>query len=429
MVMGHERQHDGGRHPNGLRILFITPSLPYPPIWGFGMRVYQMIRHLAVRHQVTVLTFSPPEEAEHVTALQRTGATVHTVLPSRGSFVDGAAKRRAQLVSLLSPLSYETRSLLSPAMQAALDRLLAEEAFDIVQVESCYLAEYRFPSGTVLLLDEHNIEYELLHGMFRQERSLVRKIYNWTQYRKLRRAEQRRWQRAAGCVLTSAREESVVRRHAPAQPTIVVPNGVDTDYFRPSATVPDPGGIVFTGLIRYRPNADAVLFFVREILPIILRRRPDATLRVVGAGPSEEIKRLAGPHVLITGAVADVRPHVAGAAVMVAPLRMGSGTRLKIVEGLAMGKPIVSTALGCEGLGVRAGQDLLVADEPQAFARAVLRLLDDPPLARSLGASGRALVEREYAWGLAVRRLERFYDQWRPSRQLVCHPIGSASSP
>jgi glycosyltransferase involved in cell wall biosynthesis len=153
------------------------------------------------------------------------------------------------------------------------------------------------------------------------------------------------------------------------------------------------------------------LYFVREIFPRILACRPNMVFYIVGAGAPEEIKRLASAKIVVTDTVPDVRPYVLKAAVFVVPLRMGGGTRLKVVEGLAMEKAVVSTSLGSEGIDVTHGQHLLIADEPDAFADAVLRILRDCGLAARLGREGRALVESRYTWETAVRRLEAFYDQ------------------
>ena len=166
-----------------------------------------------------------------------------------------------------------------------------------------------------------------------------------------------------------------------------------------------------TGLMKYRPNVDGATFFVREILPRILRVRPAAIFYVVGGEPAPEVLRLAGPNVVVTGGVDDVRPYVHKAAVFVVPLRVGSGTRLKVLEGLSMGKPMVSTALGCEGIDVTDGEHLLVADQAAPFADAVLALMDDPARSRRLAEGGRALMLAQYRWETAGAALEAFYDR------------------
>jgi glycosyltransferase involved in cell wall biosynthesis len=201
--------------------------------------------------------------------------------------------------------------------------------------------------------------------------------------------------------------------------TEVVANAVDVDYFRDADQPIDLCAIVMTGLMHYRPNIDGALYFLREIFPHILASRPEMVFYIVGAGASEELKRHAGPNVVVTDTVPDVRPYVRKAAVFVVPLRMGGGTRLKVLEGLAMEKAVVSTSLGSEGIDVTDGEQLLIVDDPRPFADAVLALLNDRARARTLGRRGREFVERQYKWEAVVNRLENFYSRLlaeRPAR-------------
>jgi glycosyltransferase involved in cell wall biosynthesis len=391
-----------------LRILIFTPFLPYPLIWGFGIRVYHFIRLLARTHQVSVLTYEETGEAEKVAAVNALGATVHTVPRASGS---GRGKRLEQLSSVFSRRSHQRRNLHSDAMQAKLDELRSREQFDVIQIESSQLAGFSFDPRSVLVVDEHNIEYELLYRMYRTERSAVRRFYNWLEFTKFKREEIDTWRSVAGCVMTSAREQKIIRGLAPGKPTIVGANAVDVEYFAPSAQPTDGNALVMTGLMHYRPNIDGAVYFLQEIFPRILASRPDAIFYIVGAGATHELKGFASPNVVVTGTVPDVRPYAQKAAVFVVPLRMGGGTRLKVLEGLSMEKAVVSTSVGCEGIDVVHGEHLLVADEPQAFADAVLKLSNDRKLAAKLGRQGRALMERKYKWEAIVERLEEFYHQ------------------
>jgi glycosyltransferase involved in cell wall biosynthesis len=389
-----------------LRILVVSPGLPYPPIWGFGIRVNQLLRLLAKHHDVSLLTYQEPDEAAKVAAVESLGVIVHTV--SRPKPTE-RSKRMAQLSSAFSRRSYQRRSLYSRAMQAKFEELVARAPFDVIQVESSQLTGLDFGCSSVLVLDEHNIEYELLYRMYQTERSAVRRFYNWIEFSKFKREEINSWRSVSGCVMTSAREQQIVKALAPETPTIVGANAVDVDFFQPSAGPPDSRALVMTGLMHYRPNIDGAVFFVNEIFPLILASRPDMVFYIVGAGATDELKRLAGPNVVVTGTVPDVRPYVHDAAVFVVPLRMGGGTRLKVLEGLSMAKAVVSTSVGCEGIDVVHGQHLLVADHPQAFADAVLNVGSDAGLAGRLGRQGRALVEQKYKWESVVSRLEDFY--------------------
>jgi glycosyltransferase involved in cell wall biosynthesis len=392
-----------------LRILFLTPGLPYPPIWGFGIRVYEFIRLLARRHHVALLTYEEPGDGEKLVAMKAVCASVQTV--PRSSETE-RTKRLAQLSSIFSPVSYQRRSLYSRGMQRALDESTSKERFDIIQIESSQLAGFAFDPLSVRVLDEHNIEYELLYRMYLTERSAARRFYNRLEYTKFKREEINSWRSVSGCVSTSAREQRIMRDLVPDKPILVAPNAVNIAYFHPSADEPaDLNGLVMTGLMHYRPNIDGALYFVKEIFPHILAVRPSTVFYIVGAGATDELKSAASPNVVITDTVPDVRPYVYKSAVFVVPLRMGGGTRLKVLEGLAMEKAVVSTSVGCEGIEVVHGEHLLIADEPRAFADSVLALLSDRETRRRLGRQGRALVEGQYRWETVVEKLEGFYDR------------------
>jgi polysaccharide biosynthesis protein PslH len=390
-----------------VKILLVTPSLPHPPIWGFNIRVHRFLKHLSRRHEVSLLSYLDPDE-DHgaLEALAPLCATIQTVVRPAD---EHRSRRSLQLRSLVSPRSFHGRRLWSAEMQRAIDRALSEEKFDVVQVESSRLGVFDFGGHPVTILDEHNLEYELLERTSRIDQFPPRKAYTWLEHVKFRREERRCWTRFSGCVLTSDREKAVVNNYGHSVSTAVVPNGVDIDYFRPSDGAVDADSIVFTGLMTYRPNADGAAYFIRDVLPLIRRSRPRARFTAVGWGLPDELKGLLGDGVIHTGRVADVRPYLAAASVVVVPLRMGSGTRLKVLEGFAMGKALVSTTLGCEGVNVEAGRQLLVADDPQRFAEAVLALMDDPERRRRLGLEARCLVENEYRWETVVERLERFH--------------------
>jgi sugar transferase (PEP-CTERM/EpsH1 system associated) len=386
----------------------VSPWLPFPS-WGSGTRAFQIARHLATRHAVTIVSYARPIDAGVLPLVREVCSDLRTVVRESAGRRD---RRRSQVLSLVSALPYGGRELRSPSLQAALDDLTSRRTFDIVQIESSQMCSaIVVPGCAPVVVDEHNVESELLHRMRQGERSQVRRLYNRLEHLKFRRLEQRLWNEVAGVAVPSEREASTVRSRTSATPVAVVPNGVDLDYFAPTREGPEPAGLVFTGLLSYRPNLDAALYLVDEILPRIRRRHPDAVLSIVGGGQEAELQRLRRPNVVVTGWVEDVRPYVTGGAVVVVPLRIGGGTRLKVIEAMAMGKPIVSTSVGCEGLDVVDGEHLLVADDPDRFASEVGRLLDDRELRAALGAAGRALAVREYSWERSVGRLEELYER------------------
>jgi sugar transferase (PEP-CTERM/EpsH1 system associated) len=397
-----------------LRILIVTPSIPYPPNWGFGIRVYQIVRELSRHHTVSLVCYASDGDDTKIEAMAQICHSVHVVpnpLPNE------RAKRLAQLRSMARRSSFQTSSLNTDAMRDLLHQLLTGEQYDLVQFESSQLASLPIIGSTPWIVDEHNLEYELLRRMYETERSPLRKLYNWVEYRKFRREERSSWLRADACVVTSERERAVVASHATDTPVHLSPNGVDIDYFVADDGDVDANRIVFTGLMSYRPNIDAVTYFVQRILPLVLETKPEVVFEIVGQGPPAEVTTLEGRNVRVVGAVPDTRPYVRRAAVFVVPLRMGSGTRLKILEGLAMGKGLVTTSLGCEGIDVIDGEHVLITDGEAEFARATVTLIDDVHLAARLGRNGRALVEQTYSWSSIVTHLEVFHQQIVDSRR------------
>jgi glycosyltransferase involved in cell wall biosynthesis len=202
-----------------------------------------------------------------------------------------------------------------------------------------------------------------------------------------------------------------LRRNLPDASTAVIPNAVDIDFFRPFADAAnhEEMSLVFCGALNYHPNVDGLLFFLREIMPRLKKQYPALKLRVVGQRPPPAIAAQAGDGVELMGVVDDVRPHIAGATVVIAPIRIGGGTRFKILEAMAMAKPIVSTTIGAEGIDVHDGGDIVLADEPDQFAAGIARLLEDARLRRAMGAAARSLIERRYSWSASVARLEDFH--------------------
>jgi glycosyltransferase involved in cell wall biosynthesis len=391
------------------RILVVAPYPPYPPRFGGAARIYHLLRVLAREHRITLLSFASPDEAAAMGPLADLGIEIHTVPRARAR--DPRRKRLYQLRSLVGR-TYSHYSLWSPRMAAALDGLLSGCRFDVVQIEFGDLAgSYTVPPGPLRVLDEHNVEYRFMERLERQERSRLRRLYYRLEARKLRTDELAACRRADAILTTSDVDRATLVPDVEATPIRVVPNGVDTTFFTPGPAVNGPPRLVFTGAIDYQPNTDAVLHFCAEIWPLVRRSAPEATLAIVGKDPPLAVRALAGDGVTVTGTVPDVRPWMRSATAFVVPLRSGGGTRLKILEALASGRAVVSTSLGCEGLEVTAGHDILVADEPAAFAEAVLRCARDPELRARLGAAGRTLVERRYRWEAIGADLADFYQE------------------
>jgi glycosyltransferase involved in cell wall biosynthesis len=304
-----------------------------------------------------------------------------------------------------------------PALQRALDRVLRTSRFDIVNLEFPYLGHCdlrQAPPGKrlpVVAVDSHEIAFDLARQFARTGGSPDRRFYAGVNWRKLRREELVTYRDADGVYLCSSADERRLLDQIPGARTMVIPNAADVEFYHPRLTDPLPDGrtVVYFGLLSTVPNVDAVVHFVQEIWPHIAEAHPNSRCKIIGGRPPPSLLALAGPRVELTGFVSDLRPHLAAAAAVVVPLRFGGGTRLKIIEGMAMGKAIVSTTLGAEGIEAVPGRDLLVEDHPRAFADAVSRLLAEPSLAVSIGQSARQLAVERYSWSGAASALEGFY--------------------
>jgi glycosyltransferase involved in cell wall biosynthesis len=396
-----------------MKVLFVTPYLPSPPRFGGQRRMHGLMEELARHHEVSVLSLvnpnEDPSESERVDArvlsTRRHGAEPRL----RRSRLEETLACRSDLSS--TSHSYEHRISQTRAMQTALNRLLNEVPFDVVQVEFSNLAAYDFGAAKgCLCLDQHNIEYDVLRRTAGADVGTVRRVYNAIDWRKIRIEERRAWKRFHGCVLTSVRDEELLLREVPGARTAVVPNGVDVDSFTPMADVaPEPDTVLFLGAINYFPNTEGLLFFLREAWPTLKTLRPAARLRIVGPKPPPIIATWPDPSVEVVGYVDDVRPHIARASAIVVPLRIGGGTRLKVLEAMALGKAVVSTTLGAEGIDVTHERDILLADEGAALAEQIARVLSDEGLRQRMGEFARKLAVDRYSWRSAAERLARFY--------------------
>jgi sugar transferase (PEP-CTERM/EpsH1 system associated) len=380
-----------------MNLLMVSPHLPSPS-WGASTRSYHLLKALAREHTVSLiaLTADTSDEAQDA-ALAEMKLKQFIKLPLSNSL---QSKRMQQVLSILRGRSRLLDAYRIEAVQQVLDDLFASDHYDLVLFESVFMVDYRLPEGTQVVIDQHNIEYELLQRTYQREKSLARKWYNWWESRCLKPVELERCRKAQGILVTSEREALLLKSLLPGGVVAVVPNGVDTEAFQvsdPQQLLPD--SVIFTGTMDYYPNIDGVLYFAHKCWPLIRSKVPTATWQIVGRNPPAEVQdlaKLAG--VSVTGSVSDVKPYLAAATVAIAPLLIGSGTRLKILEALAMGKAMVSTSQGAEGLAVTSGEHLIVADQPEVFAQSVVDLLQNAEQRTALASAGRVLAETEYSW-------------------------------
>ncbi|HYR54877.1 MAG TPA: glycosyltransferase family 4 protein [Myxococcaceae bacterium] len=410
--------------PERLRILCVSQVPPSPPRFGAQARIHGLMTQLARRHDLSAICLVDEElDLEDCRDAMQSYCR-EVVLLRNPNGRNGLAKRSLQLRSLASLRSFERHRYSVKGFQEELDRLLRQRRFDVVNLEFPYLAHCRMkqsPPGTpppLLVIDAHEIAHDMVR-QFARNGGVGRKLYAGLDWRKLRREELSAFRGADGIFACSVDDQRRILRDVHSARTTVVPNAADVEFYRPRPSDPPADGrtVVFFGLLSTYPNIDGALWFLQEIWPRVVAARPDALCKIIGKGAPRALLDFAGPRVEIAGLIADLRPHLASAAALVVPLRIGGGTRLKIVEGMSMAKAIVSTTLGAEGIDVVPERDILIADDPESFAASVVRLLDDPALGARLGSSARRVAVERYAWSAAAARLEQFYRELLADRR------------
>ncbi len=389
------------------RLLFLSQTLPFPPDGGVKVRTFHILQELARAFDITALCFARRE----TTALERGVAGLSPLARVEAFPIPQEHDRLRWLGdharSVLQRRVYTRYVYESAAFRRKLTQWL-QEPWALVHADSLDLAGY-FPLITQapLACTHHDIQSGLLRRRAGFTPFGPRRWYLQHQAA-LMQAEERRWAPAVALnVVVSELDAATIRWESPMAPIAVVPNGVDTTFFAPA---PGRGSaVVFVGGSDWFPNRDGMLWFAREILPLVRRERPELPVRWVGR-VTEDVRRLAASlGVETTGHVEDVRPFLREAACVIAPLRVGGGTRIKILDAWAIGRPIVSTTIGAEGLSCSDGAELLLRDTPGDFAAALLAVLNDATLATRLGAAGRQLAESSYRWEHIGAQLRALY--------------------
>jgi glycosyltransferase involved in cell wall biosynthesis len=393
-----------------LRILWVKVGGLWPLNTGGRLRSFHIISELSRHHAVTVLTTHEPEEdgnalAQHLPRCWNVTSVPHA-LAKRG----GIGFLWALMRSWLTPLPVSVYKCRNAALAAEVVRESADGHFDLCVADFLYAVPNVALDGTTpVVLFEHNVEYMIWQRTGANSRNPLRRALLELEWRKMRRYEIRACRRSRLTIAVSEDDLLLLGKDAPESRMAAIPTGVDVDYFDAGdGTLEQTAEIVFTGSMDWHPNEDAMRYFIDAILPLLRLEVPEVSLTIVGRNPSPQLRDAAATAgVAVTGTVDDVRPYIRRAAVYVVPLRIGGGTRLKIFEALAMGKAVVSTSIGAEGLPLQEGVHILRADDPAAFAAKVLELLRDGTRRRELGTAGRRLMEQEYSWSRVAQDFER----------------------
>ena len=388
-----------------MKILFVCHTPLFPVDSGVVRRNAHILREATRGHEVSVLVLgSGHDEAGF---RQNIGQYCRTTLKVD---VHNIGWRRVLRVCLYIITGRPwVRHWHRAKVQGAIDKLCKDSSPDIVHLTTPLLRLYRYPSTARIVADAHNVEYDNLRRVAQQARSPLRKLLFFAFAWRLRTEEMRTTQSVDLLLTVSERDRGLFRALAPHTRSAVVANGVDLQEFSPTPRQRHARSLVFVGMMNYHPNDAGIQYFLRHTFPLIRKEIPDVRLTIVGGNPSQTVRASASAQVRVTGLVPDVRPFMDEAEVLIVPLYAGGGTRLKLLEAMAVGIPAVSTTIGCEGLAVRDGEHLLIADTAEAFARAVVRLLIDQPLRESLALRATQLVYSSYGWEKIGETLRSLY--------------------
>ncbi len=398
------------------RILQLTPQLPYPPEQGTSLRNYHILRGLWRRYDVTLMSFvTEPPSAEALERLSGCRGVITVPVPRRT-----LARRLLRMITDRRPdMAHRLHSAQFNQLLKEQLRLSGDKAYQLVQIEGIELSfavniVRDLKSDVKVLFDDHNAEYELQRRAYLADRSTPKRwpaaVYSWVQANRLRAYERQVCDMVDHVVAVSEKDGRLLGQLGFNTPVSVIPNSIDVKEYvtRPKSSAQHD--LLFVGKMDYRPNVDAVLWFGEEVWPRLKAHLPDITWAIVGKNPHPRLAPLKQQEgITITGRVDKVQPYLHGSRICLMPFRVGSGTRLKLIEAMASGRAVVSTSVGAEGFDVRSGEHLLLADDPASFAEAVLTLLADDQRRRELGVAAQQFA-RQYDWRLVGPRFYEIID-------------------
>jgi glycosyltransferase involved in cell wall biosynthesis len=377
-----------------MKILYISPWFPYPPVNGSKIRIFNLLKALAKKHEIILLAFIRPGEVVDSEGLSGLCRQVETVFTR-----DFQPRTIKSFAGYFSPKPRHMVDTFNREMKDKVAEKYQEFQPDHVVFSQFGTVMYR-PKNSEIPCCLEELEVSVLLDQVAQPSKMLRRFRTGLMWRKSSSYIKQSVPNFTFCTTVSEAEERKIKELVPHyDPLYVIPNGVDINYFKPVTLDVQPNSLIYTGSLTYSANFDAIEFFLSEIFPIVRAHVPETRLRITGSYQNVPLKRLnLDDHIELTGYKPDIRPLMASTSLCIVPLRIGGGTRLKILEAMSMGIPVISTSKGAEGLAVTPGKDIIIADNPDNFATKIIQLFNDTNFRTRLSINGRKLVESSYAW-------------------------------
>lgn len=398
----------GPKKPNEMNILIVSQEFPYPPHGsGAKLKLYNLIKRLSVGNRIYLAYFIGPEDAPaDIGDLNKYCGGLCAFTKSATT----APGLKKLVGKLFNKYPDEAESYFSAEAVNKIKDIIGEAKIDIVHFDLIYMAQYgKYINEVPKVIAPNDANWLLWQNVANFETDPFKKLEYYVHYLRTKRYEMDNYSAFDKCVVVSDEDKKVLQCYMPDLSISVIPNGVDYSYFRPFNRLADTYNLIFTGVMSYKPNIDAMTYFCKEMFPLIKARVEGVKLYIVGKDPTKEVLALASPDTIVTGYVDDVRSYAGKASVFICPLRIGAGIKNKILEAMAMGMPIVATPKSLAGIDAADGKDLLLADSPGEFAGAVIKLLNSRDLKEKLSKNARKAVENRYSWDLTASGYEALY--------------------
>jgi glycosyltransferase involved in cell wall biosynthesis len=395
-----------------MKVLMLTPYLPYPLVSGGQIRTYNLLKHLSKHHDITLFALIKNEkERKYLQELEPYCKKIELFKRTENPWAI-----RNILLAGFSPYPFVVTRNLPLGMKRAVQSELDHESYDLIHAETFYMMPNIPPTNTPIILAEQTIEYlGYLDYTRKKAPPLLRPILS-IDVGKIKYWEQYYWRKADKLITMSDEDQNFIEQKLGKKLNIsVVANGVDLDFFSHlKKKLPADPTVLFVGTFKWLPNIEAVDEIVNKIWPLVIKQLPSAKLKIVGFSPTDKIKKYADdPSIQVLGGIDDIRDAFASSHMLLAPIRSGKGTRYKVLESMITGTPVVATTLAVEGLDLKNGQEVLIADTAKGLAEATVKLLNDSKLQKSLGQAGQQIVRRGYSWDIIAEHLNSVYKEFK----------------